>query len=98
MMNNQSVVSNQPADANAAPAPLTSVEELAPWEQLARQIEDTSHPASAAAPRVQLRGDRAFLRALRAAEMTAWGDTAFFPADRSIVLQRLTNGTRIHTP
>jgi hypothetical protein len=70
------------------------IEEQAPWEQVATlHQQQTKQPrVNTIAPRLQLRGDRVYLRALRAAEMTAWGDTSFFPADRTIVSRHLTIG------
>lgn len=86
-----------PGDQSATPFPVSPgyFNDLAPWEQVAtlQQQRRSVPPPAPVAPRLQLRGDRAFLRALRAAEMTAWGDTTFFPIDRSIIRRRLTTGS-----
>jgi hypothetical protein len=54
-------------------APPPDWRRLPPWKQV-RLLRQSQHdPAAPAAfPLVELRGDRAYLRALRAAELTAW--------------------------
>lgn len=55
---------------------VTGLKQLPPWQQLRllRQRRPRSCPADGGYPTLELRGDRAYLRALRAAELTAWED------------------------
>jgi hypothetical protein len=54
--------------------PLNTLEQLPPWQQIRRLRADGQREGlpDRAYPTLQLRGDRACLRALRAAELTAW--------------------------
>lgn len=72
--------------ADLTPGLPGAIEKLAPWQQvgLLHQHRRKAVPPTILAPRLTLRGDRADLRALRAAEMTAWGDITVSPADRPI--------------
>ncbi|HAV64328.1 MAG TPA: hypothetical protein DCY13_18420 [Verrucomicrobiales bacterium] len=80
---------SEPADG-AAP-----IEAMAPWQQVAllrHQQRTGDARRQEISPRLKLRGDRVHLRALRAAETTAWGDTNFFELDRSIIRHQLMTG------
>jgi hypothetical protein len=63
------------AQANPGFRPPPDWRRLPPWKQV-RLLRQSQHdPGSPAAfPLLELRGDRAYLRALRAAELTAWED------------------------
>lgn len=70
-----SATSDTERSAGSSPtsAPPPDWRQLPPWKQV-RLLRQSQHdPAAPAAfPLVELRGDRAYLRALRAAELTAW--------------------------
>lgn len=54
--------------------PTTDLSELPPWDQvrILSRMHSRRCPTTPAYPQVQLRGDKIYLRALRAAELTAW--------------------------
>jgi len=55
---------------------LSDLEQLWPWQQLRwlKKTEVSRCPGNAAFPRLKLRGNPNQLRAVRAAEMEAWGN------------------------
>ena len=59
-------------DWNAIPPAATAA--LLPWQQLAPLVrnDDVDRVRGGSYPRLLLRGDRAYLRSLRASEMVAW--------------------------
>lgn len=61
------------AGSSLTSAPPPDWRRLPPWKQV-RLLRQSQHDAGslAAFPLLELRGDRAYLRALRAAELTAW--------------------------
>jgi hypothetical protein len=71
----RSAITDTERSAGSSPtsAPPPDWRRLPPWKQV-RLLRQSQHdPGSPAAfPLLELRGDRAYLRALRAAELTAW--------------------------
>jgi hypothetical protein len=68
-------VTTDPVNTGGDPSPLDGPSELAlPWVQLGalRRMPGRPCGGQVAYPRVQLRGEKSRLRALRAAEMAAW--------------------------